>query len=448
MKIRSLTVAAHPLAAALIGCKPPPENTNVTAILGAVLIDGNGGPPVTDSAVVIAAGRIRAAGSRGNVPIPAGSNKINGAGLFLMPGLVDLHVHLGTRSGPGFRATEYTREQVEKNLNAYLYLGVTSVRSAGTEREAGFAVRTAERGGELLSARLFTAGRGFTAPGGHPSQEIGEIARQPRDVDDARKQVGELAAQNVDLIKIWVDDLHGRAPKIDRAVSEAIIDEARKFNIPVVAHIFSLADTDHLFKSGATGFLHMIRDTEEISPGLVNRLRALRIVFTPTLVRQELAWLYSEHPGRLDDPDVARTLPPDVVAAVREAARASQPSPVARDEFERAKRNSRRLASSGVQIAVGSDGGSSIDFPGLMTHREIELLVESGFSPVDAITAATRNGALGLGKLDELGTIEPGKRADLLLLSANPLEDVRNLRKIARLMLNGEWIDRERLKMK
>jgi imidazolonepropionase-like amidohydrolase len=111
-------------------------------------------------------------------------------------------------------------------------------------------------------------------------------------------------------------------------------------------------------------------------------------------------------------------------------------------------RNTKRMAVAGVPIGVGSDGGSAIDFPGLMTHRELELLVEAGLSPVDVITAATHNGALALRKLDELGTIEAGKRADLLLLNANPLEDVRNFRKIDQLMLDGEWVDRANLKFK
>src|SRR5436189_3694462 len=200
------------LLASLTGCKLN-EETKVKAIIGAVLIDGNGGPPITDSVVVISGSRIRAAGLRANVPIPAGSDKINGSGKFLTPGLIDVHVHLGTRAGPGFQAAEYTRERIEKNLNAYLYYGVTTVRSIGTERDAGFAVRKAERDGSLLTSRLFTAGRGFTAVGGHPSQEVGDIARQVDDPDAARKQVAELAAQQVDCIKIWVDDSGGR-PKI------------------------------------------------------------------------------------------------------------------------------------------------------------------------------------------------------------------------------------------
>jgi len=355
-------------------------------------------------------------------------------------------VHLGARAGPQFISADYSPQRIENNLKSYLYFGVTTVRSMGTDRDAGFEVRKAQRAGNLLGARLFTAGRGFTAPGGHPSQEVGEIARQTDSPDDARRQVKELASQQVDAIKIWVDDVHGKRPKIKPAVIEAILDEARTHNIPVTAHIYSLADTEMLLDNGAAGFLHMIRDTENINPAFITKLRNLRAVFAPTLVRQELGWLYKEQPARLDDPEITRSVDADVVAAVKKLAASQQQSPQAREDFERAKRNTKKLAASGVPIGAGSDGGSAFDFPGLMLHRELEILVEAGMSPVEVVQAATRNGALALGKLDELGTVEPGRRADLLLLSANPVEDIRNLRKIDRVMLDGKWIDRAALK--
>jgi imidazolonepropionase-like amidohydrolase len=382
------------------------------------------------------------------MPIPAGVEKINGAGKFLLPGLIDLHVHLGSRSGPVFKAEDYTRERIERNLNAYAYFGVTSVRSMGTDRQTVLNVRAAEISGKLLTARLFTAGRGFTAPGGHPTQEVGDVVIQTNNPEDARLEVDTLAAQKVDAIKIWVDDLGGKAPKIKPAVIDAVLDQARKYDIPVTAHIQSLADTQHLVEAGAAGFLHMIQDTEDIDPAFIAKLRDLRIVFAPTLVRQELDWLFTEHPERLDDPDVARSIAPHVVSAARESARSAHPSEADRQAFERAERNTRKLAAGGVLIGVGSDGGSALDFPGLMTHREVELLVEAGLSPMDAIVAGTRNGGLALRKVNELGTIEPGRRADLLLLTGNPLEDVRNLRKIDQLMLDGEWVDRQALKLR
>ncbi len=435
------------LALVLAGCKPP-EESGMTAIIGAVLIDGNGGPPITDSVVVVSGSRIRAAGSRVNTPIPAAARKINGAALFLIPGLIDLHVHVGRRNGPGYVASEYTRDRIEKNLNIYLYYGITAVRSIGADLDAAFDIRKAQRAGDIRTARLFTAGRGFTAKGGHPSQTLGNLPRQTDDPEDARRQVAELAAQQVDAIKIWVDDLGGRQPKVKQAVIEAILDESRKYKIPVTAHITTLADTRHLVNNGAAGFLHMIRDTEEIDQSFLTQLRALRVPFAPTLVRQELGWLFTTNPGLLDDPDVKHTIEPEMLAAVRAAAQGRQVSPASKEEFERAKRNSRRLASSGILIGIGSDGGSGSDLPGIMTHREMEILAEAGFSPVEVITAATRNGALTLGKAAELGTIEPGKSADLVLLKANPVEDVRNLRKIDRVMLNGEWIDRAALSVR
>jgi imidazolonepropionase-like amidohydrolase len=430
--------------AALTACKPT-ESTDLKAIIGAVLINGTGGPPVSDSVVVVAGNRIRSAGSRADVPVPQAAEKIDGTGKFLVPGLVDLHVHLGTRSGPDYKPADYTRERIEANLNTYLYFGVTTVRSIGTDREAGLAVRNAEREGKLFTARMFTAGRGFTAPGGHPSQEVGDIARQVDSPEEARKQVDELGSQQVDAIKMWVDGGGGR-PKIKAAVVQAILEEARKYNIPVTAHIATLADTKFLVDNGAAGFLHMISDTEQIDPDFLAQLRNLRLVFAPTLVRKELGWLYQQHPEMLDDPGVARSIDPETLAAVKSwlAAHPSQPAPA----FQVDLRNTRKLADAGVPIAVGSDGGSAIDFPGLMTHRELELLVEAGLSPMQAIVAATRNGALALRKQDELGAIEAGKRADLLLVSANPTEDVRNLRKIDRVMLDGQWVDRDNLKLR
>ena len=148
----------------------------------------------------------------------------------------------------------------------------------------------------------------------------------------------------------------------------------------------------------------------------------------------------------LDDPGAVRSVDPQTLSAVKAwvAAHPSAPEPA----FQVDLHNTRRMADAGVPIAVGSDGGSAIDFPGLMTHRELELLVQAGLSPMQVIVAATRNGALALRKLDELGTVEPGKRADLLLVSANPTEDVRNLRKIERIMLDGQWVDRDNLKLR
>ena len=173
---------------------------------------------------------------------------------------------------------------------------------------------------------------------------------------------------------------------------DSALDPARRDGTPLFADIFSLRDARTMVDRGVTGCLHMIRDTEAIDSAFIARLRDLRIVFVPML------------------------------AAERNPA-----------ELAIAKRNTKRLADGGVPIAVGSSGDM---------QREMDLLVEAGLSPGDVLVAATRNGAAALHQSDLAGTIEPGKRADLLLLSANPAEDIRNLRKIDRVMREGLWVER------
>ena len=431
----------------LAGCTAP-TNSNVKALVGGTLIDGSGHAPIPDSVVIVKEGRIISAGARSAVPVPAGAERLDATNKFIVPGLIDLHVHLGSTGGPGFHAADYTKDRVLKNLNSYLYFGVTTVRSIGTEREAGLEIRNEQRNGPVTTARLYTAGRGFTSPGGHPAQEVGDIARQPKDPEDARKQVAELASQRVDAIKIWIDSLGGHAKQVSRPVIEAIIDEAAKSNIPVNAHIYSLSDTKHFVEHGGAGLLHMVRDTEDVDEAFLKQLAVKKLVFTPTLIRQELGWYFQEKSERLAGPDIPRLVDEATLAAMREALKQGGASPVERTEFERAMRNTKKFAAAGVPIAVGSDGGSQMDLPGLMTQRECELLVEAGFTPLEAIKAATANGALGLRRDAELGTIEAGKRADLLVLGANPAEDIRSLRKIERIMLDGKWVNREGLALR
>jgi imidazolonepropionase-like amidohydrolase len=332
---RRLCLALFP-AMLLTGCKPS-EEPGVKAIVGAVLMDGTGGPPISDSVVTIEGSRIRAVGNRASLPVPPDSEKIDGSGKFLVPGLIDLQAPLNTSAGG---------QGIEQSLNRYLSTGVSSVLSKGSgDLEK---VRQAERQGRLLSTRLFI---------------LGSPAARP------------------DIV-----ELPGRSD------AGSILDEARTYHIPVFADIFSLADARFGLDNGAAGFLHMIRDTAAIEPAFIARLRDLQVVFVPVLAKVASA-----------------------------------------GELDLAKRNTKRLADGGVLIGVGSGGDM---------QREMELLAEAGLSPAEVLLAATRNNAMALRQFDRLGSIEPGKLADLLLVSANPAEDIRNLRAIDRIMLNGQWVGR------
>ena len=173
---------------------------------------------------------------------------------------------------------------------------------------------------------------------------------------------------------------------------DSAFDKARSAGTPLFGDIYSLRDARAMVNRGVTGFLHMIRDTEAIDPAFIARLRDLRIVFVPMLAQER-------NPA----------------------------------ELAIAEHNTKRLAEGGVPIATGS--GSDL-------HREMEMLVQAGLSPADVLVAATRNGAAALHELDQTGTIEPGKRADLLVLSANPAEDIRNMGKVERTMQGGQWVGR------
>jgi imidazolonepropionase-like amidohydrolase len=317
-------VLAVCLLFALAGCKVN-EETKLVAIIGAVLIDGNGGPPITDSVVVISGTRIRSAGLRANVPIPAGSDKINGSGKFLTPGLIDL-------SGPDDAASR----------NAALLAGVTTTRT-------------------------FDLSRGF----------IGETA----DPEAARRRVAELAAKRVDFLYIG-----SRGKRPTREVTDAVLEEARKYNIPVTGYCSSIAEARYLVSAGVASLVGTFSDSADLDSDFLAKLRALKIVVAPNL------------------------------------------------STEAEKRNTKTMAAAGVLLGVA--GGT------------MELLAEAGLSPLEISMAATRNGAMALRRLDEIGTIEAGKRADLLLLNANPIEDVRNFQRIDQIMHDGEWVDRAALKTK
>jgi imidazolonepropionase-like amidohydrolase len=267
------------LTVSMTACKPPDED-HMKAILGAVLIDGQGGPPLSDSIVVVASEHIREAGARSSVLIPEQADKIDGSAKFVVPAPIDIY----------------------------------------------------------------------------PSAEA------------ARKQ-----ANTVHLLKA------------DKAALEAARDGAKS----IVGHVSTQADVRAFVDGGATALVGMITDTEELDPDLVKHLRDLRIVFAPALVSQGAS-------------------------------------------LEIAQRNAKRLFLAGVPIGMASNGGDAT--------REPELLMEAGIPSLDVIVAITRNSAAARGELKDTGTIQAEKIADLLLLSANPGEDIHNLRKVALRMQAGSWV--------
>jgi imidazolonepropionase-like amidohydrolase len=414
----------------------------VLAIRGATVIDGTGKPPIPNATVLIDRGRFTAVGPAAEVRIPAGATEWDATGKFIMPGLVDLHTH------PPAPLTEKM-----KVLHTYLYFGVTTIRSIGVDGPEMFDVRAGQQAGKILAPRIFTAGYGFAHPQGWPT---GAPVNRPKTAAEARQMVRALAAKKADFVKMWVDSKDGRLPKIDPEICAAVIDEAHKHGIPAVAHIFEYADTVRLVEMGIDEFLHMVRDREELPTDFVQLVKRRKIRFGPTMSKMEGDFYFMNRRDDpvLSDPEYIAVAGRKLVDLLRSTGQprgetiAPEVLALRQKDFAIAKKLTKQLWDSGVPIELASDGGVPPVAHGHGTHVELRILNDAGLSPLDAIRAATRNGAerLSRGK-PEFGTIVPGMFADLIVLNADPLEEIRNSRKIDRVMQAGQWLDRTKLLM-
>ena len=375
-----------------------------------------------------------------NVSAPKNATHVDLTGKTLMPGIVLAHGHIGYLRGTTFARENYTRENVVDHLNRYLYYGVVAMMSTGTDPgDLPFEIRNSPHPGALFR----TAGPGFALPGA----STGNLAMRsvPYGVtteEEARRDVRELAAKKPDVVKVWVDDRNGAVKKLPPNLYRAIIDEAHKHGLRVVVHVYYLADARDLVDAGADGFLHLVRD-EEMDDALVKVMKTKHVFVTPNLSTSE-AGTYTGKPSWLDDPLLAESATPAMIKKVADvyAARAgAAPRTVAVTSYQKQQRSVARLNAAGVTIALGDDTGIENTFYGYGEHHELELMVAAGMSPMQVIVAATKTPAELL-KLDHLGTIARGKSADFIVLDANPLDDIRNTKKIANVYQRGHEVDR------
>jgi len=283
------------------------------------------------------------------------------------------------------------------------------------------------------------AGRGMGRPNAGPGQAYWKPVAYGIDTEkQGREAVQELVVKQVDFVKIWVDDRNGTVPKLTPALYRAIIDEAHKNNIRVVAHIFYLADAKDLLKAGIDGFAHGVRD-KDIDAEFVKMMQERPNVFViPNL---------PDHGTSAEDYAFAsESLPPAMIQKMRDAEAARKPEAVktADDFFGIQARNLAKLNAAGVKIGFGTDSGTAV---GWNLHQELSDMVLAGMTAPQVLRAATTTAAEIL-KLDKLGLIATGKSADFVVLDANPLENIGNTRKISRVYQRGSEIDRAAWKAK
>ncbi len=405
------------VALGVAGCAVPtpdeaetPVGSSVLVFEGARLISGTGNAPLESATFVVDDGRFVEVGATGDVEVPAGAARVDLVGKTVMPAIIDTHTHLGR-----------THEDLVEDLQRKAYYGVSLALSLGQDAgDLAYEVRA-----ETIpdAARYRTAGRGITRP--EPGRT--DIPFWIDTEEEARAAVQELAALEVDLVKIWVDDRNGQYEKLTPELYGAVVDEAHQRGLRVTAHIFSLEDAKGLLRVGVDGFAHGIRD-QDVDDEVVALFRERPdVVLVPNLpgrgVEEDMGWL-------------SGTIGPDELAAIQER---TIDRPEAQEAFGIQARNLVRLHAEGVRVAFGTDGGA-----GWSPHAEMADMVAAGMTPADVIVAATGTSADFLG-LSEMGTVEPGKSADFVVLNANPLDDITNTRLIDAVYLRGTEVDRARL---
>lgn len=425
----------------------PPAEPVAVVIDGAQLWDGTGAPPVQDAIVVIQGDRIDSVGSRSAVTVPANARKIDAKGKTVIPGLINMHGHVGMTKGLKQGKENYTRGNILAHLKQYARYGVTTVMSLGTDFEPMFELRGPARADESPRAAVFTAGRGFTGKNGYPAVLPGNagIPVEVDTVDEVKAHIQELARQKVDMVKIWVDDHWGHYVKIRPELYKAIIEEAHKQNMRVMAHLFYLADAKSLVGAGLDGMAHSVRD-REVDDVLIKTLKEKNSFAVATLTREESTFIYAEPPAFLDDPFFSRWVDPEVIKALKDPAwgkkvKSDPDFPKYSGQLKMGQKNLKKLFDAGVKLAFGTDTGPPARFQGFFEHRELELMVQAGLTAAQVLKIATLNTAECLHVEKDFGTLEKGKRADLIVLDADPLENILNTRKINQVWIGGREVN-------
>ena len=390
-----------------------PQAPVTRAFTGFTLIDGTGGGVVANATIVVQNGRVAAVGPASRVNIPAGAERISFAGKTVIPGLINAHGHVN---------------DAVRDLRTYAAYGVTTVVSLGGEQAPVFQARAEQNTPGLDRTRVYVSGPVLT----------------PRTPDEARQQVAAVAAQQVDFVKIRVDDNLGTTQKMPPDVYRAVIDEAHRRGLRVAVHLFYLADAKDLVSAGADLIAHSIRDAE-VDGELIAAVKKAGICVSPTLMREVSTFIYQDTPDFFADPFFLAHANPEWVASLKDPTRqqevrASPASARYRTALEVAKKNLKRLVDAGVPIAMGTDTGPMGRFQGYFELMELELMVDAGLTTRQVLAAATGDAARCM-KLDrDLGTLVPGKWADFVVLDADPLADIRNVRRMSSVWIAGNRV--------
>jgi len=442
---------------------PPAAAEGVLAITGATLLDGTGSPALDRSVVLVADGRITAVGTAGELAVPAAARRIDARGRFLVPGFVETHAHLAVgpvsfsvEDGVPVPTVTAEPELAPLTLRALLAHGVTTMRDPGGDTESLVRIRAAAEAGELPGPSVLVAGSILDR------NRFDGLAVQVTTPGEVRAEVDRQAAAGVDFVKLYAG--------LEPALLAAAIERAHVHGLPAIAHAQATSWTAAA-ELGVDQLLHILPGSAGLLPEAEREAYAAeiasgRFLFTwfrradldGPLIREMIAALVTHGVGvdptlvlwettaRADEPAVTESadlalVPPSLIENWRGGFHFNlgwtpDDFAAAKADFRHALELTRRLHQAGVPLTTGTDANNPWVPPGPSFHRELELLAAAGIPPAEVLTIATRNGAAALGVLADRGTLEPGKRADMVLLTADPTRDIGATRRI-------EWIMKE-----
>lgn len=401
----------------------PPAPAAGEAWIGARIIDGTGRPAIEHATLFIRNGRIEAVGAK--VKLPRGVHKIDATGRTIIPGLINAHGHINDLS----------------QLGIYLRDGITTVQSLGGAKEVELREQNAK-----------------AAPGTAPHLYIAGLIQDSTAIpgavavttpQQARHSVDELIRDKPNFVKVRIDDFRGARAKMPPEVYQAVIDEAHKNGFRTAAHIVYLDDAKGVLRAGVDYIAHSVRD-QEVDEEFIDLMKKRDVSYCPTLTREVAVFTYSETPSFFSDPFFLKEADPAEIARMsdpkhQEAVRSDPSAQWYKQHFPIAMHNLKALSDAGINIAMGTDGGGGPGrFQGYFEHLELEYEVKAGLTPMQALVSATSGAAKALNVSKNAGTLEKGKWADFVVLTANPLDDIRNTRKIESVWIGGFQVPAKR----